>query len=122
MSPAYGRIDSSPASFLSIFIGVACALAVVLPAAPVQAQQLCVHSQGYWRTHPEEWKADSLVLGSAAVAAHTYNKRELLSLLGASAGGDASLILATQQIAALLNLAAGSNPAPAADSMARANT
>jgi hypothetical protein len=59
----------------------------------------------YWRTNPSEWSVDSLMLGG-----YEYSKAELLSLLRASANGDARIVLARELIAAKLNLASGSNP------------
>ena len=82
----------------------------------------CVRSQGYWKTHASEWPAARLVLGDAAFAAHTYQHNELLSFLSAPAGGDASLILATQLIAAKLNVANGASAAPIADWLTRADS
>jgi len=49
----------------------------------------------------------SLTLGS-----QIYTQTELLALLNTSPRGDASLILAHQLIAAKLNIANGSDPAP----------
>jgi RHS repeat-associated protein len=81
----------------------------------------CPLSQGYWKTHPHVWPVRSLVLGDAANPAHTYAKSALLILLYWPAYGDASLILAHQLIAAKLNVANGSNPAPVAAALADAD-
>jgi len=62
---------------------------------------------GFWKTHPNLWPVTSLTLGSV-----TYTQAQLLSILNSPSGGDASLILAKQLIAALLNQANGSTPAP----------
>ena len=67
----------------------------------------CPLSQGFWKTHSEAWPVNSLTLGS-----QNYSQAELLALLEAPVQGDASLILAKQLIAAKLNIANGSNPAP----------
>ena len=73
----------------------------------------CPHSQGYWKNNPDAWPVDSLTLGS-----QNYTNVELLRILqtpvgsGRGGGGDASLILAHQLIAAKLNIANGSDPAP----------
>jgi hypothetical protein len=64
-------------------------------------------SPGYWKNHPCAWPACSLTLGSK-----TYNKCELLKILKSSKGGDASMILANQLIAAKLNLLNGADPDP----------
>ena len=70
---------------------------------------VCPLSQGYWKNHPNAWPVNSLMLGS-----QTYTKAELLAILNTPGGGDASMILAVQLIAAKLNIAAGSDPTPVA--------
>lgn len=77
--------------------------AAALNAAPPAAH--CPLGQGYWKNHPSAWPVASLTLGS-----QTYAKAQLLQLLGAPVKGDASLILARQLIATLLNLGNGSAP------------
>ncbi|HEY3167718.1 MAG TPA: PKD domain-containing protein, partial [Candidatus Binatia bacterium] len=88
--------------------------------APVAADK-CPLSHGYWKNHAEAWPRSSLVLGNAAKAAHTYSQSELLSLLSANSKSDASIILAHQLIAAKLNVANGSNPAPIASTLTTAD-
>ena len=68
---------------------------------------VCPLTQGYWKNHPNAWPVNSLMLGS-----QTYTKAELLNILNTPVGGDASLNLAHQLIAAKLNIAAGSDPTP----------
>jgi hypothetical protein len=62
----------------------------------------------------------SLILGGK-----TYTKAQLLTILNTSVGtgknADASLILADQLIAALLNIAHGSDPTPIAATITDAN-
>jgi hypothetical protein len=60
---------------------------------------------------------NSLVLGS-----QTYTKAELLNILNTPVGGDASLNLAHQLIAAKLNIAAGSDPTPVSSTIADADS
>jgi len=60
---------------------------------------------------------NSLMLGS-----QTYTKAELLAILGTPSGGDASMILAVQLIAAKLNIAAGSDPTPISSTIAHADS
>ena len=60
---------------------------------------------------------NSLVLGS-----QTYTKAELLNIFNTPVGGDASLNLAHQLIAAKLNIAAGSDPTPIASTIAHADS
>jgi hypothetical protein len=67
----------------------------------------CPKTQGYWKNHKAAWTVTSLKLGNV-----TYNQTQLLSILGNSSLGDASVILAKQLIAAKLNIANGSNPLP----------
>jgi hypothetical protein len=64
-------------------------------------------SPGYWKNHPCAWPVSSLTLGN-----QTYTKSELLKILKMPKGGDASLILAFQLIAAKLNVLSGADPAP----------
>jgi hypothetical protein len=71
------------------------------PPPPPPPTADCTYTIGYWKTHPEAWPVDSLVLGGVL-----YDKEELLALLWAPVRGDASIILANQLIAALLNYGA----------------
>jgi hypothetical protein len=75
----------------------------------------CTFTQGYWKNHPDAWPTTSLTIGGV-----TYTEDELLVIFGTAPKGDASLILAHQLIAALLNEAAVPNP-PAAVAQAIAN-
>ena len=50
----------------------------------------------------------------------SYSKAELQTLLASASTTDASLILARQLIAAILNTANGSNPVPICDTIAQA--
>lgn len=70
----------------------------------------CTYTQGFWKTHPEAWPVDHLTIGSV-----TYDQDALLALLNTPVRGDASLALAHQLIAALLNVAAGATPIEAID-------
>lgn len=85
------------------------------------AQQICVRTPGYWQTHPQDWPADHLVLGRVDYPGHTYSQSELLVILALQARGDASVILATQLIAAKLNILQGASPLPVAEALARAD-
>ena len=58
-----------------------------------------------------------LTLGS-----QIYTKAELLAILNTPSGGDASIILAKQLIAAKLNIAAGSDPTPIASTIIHADS
>ena len=79
----------------------------------------CPRATRFWKNHPGLWPVSSLTLGS-----QTYTQAELLTILNApraSSLADASLILADQLIAAKLNMANGSNPAPIASTIADAD-
>src|SRR5262249_40144833 len=76
----------------------------------------CPLGQGFWKNHPDTWPVTSLTLGS-----QTYTQAELLALFDTPPRGDASLILAHQLIAAKLNIANGSNPAPIRSAIADAD-
>src|SRR5262249_3006081 len=62
---------------------------------------------------PDAWPVTSLTLGS-----QTYAQAQLLTILTTPVRGDASLILADQLIAAKLNIANGSAPAPVSPTIA----
>jgi uncharacterized delta-60 repeat protein len=83
------------------------------PVEPPGPGSTCPRTHGYWKTHPESWPVDSLVLGN-----QTYSKAELLSLLGLTSQTDASVTLARQLIAAKLNIASGSDPTPVVSAIA----
>ena len=87
----------------------------LLPITPATADA-CPFSQGYWKTHPAAWPVDSLMLGT-----QTYTKSELTVMLRSPPRGDASLILAHQLIAAILNVAFGVDPTPFASVLADAD-
>jgi hypothetical protein len=93
-------INASLISGLSGYSGIA-----------VQQPPRCPQPRGYWKTNPALWPVTSLVLGS-----QTYSETELLKILMTRVDSrpktDASLILADQLIAAKLNIANGSDPAP----------
>src|SRR5262249_21793583 len=75
----------------------------------------CPLGQGFWKNHSDTWPVTSLTLGS-----QTYTQAELLALFDTPPRGDASLILAHQLIAAKLNIANGSKPAPIRSAIADA--
>jgi len=68
------------------------------------APEGCTLTQGYWKNHAEDWPLSTLTLGS-----HSYTQSDLLTILHTPPRGDASLILAHQLIAALLNVASGAS-------------
>jgi hypothetical protein len=76
----------------------------------------CPLTQGFWKNHPAAWPVSSLTLGTV-----TYTEAQLITILKTPVAGDASLILADQLIAAMLNVANGSNPAPISATITDAN-
>jgi hypothetical protein len=56
------------------------------------------------------------------LGSQTYTKAELLAILNTPSGGDASIILAKQLIAAKLNIAAGSDPTPISSTITHADS
>jgi len=77
----------------------------------------CPLSKEFWEEHTKSWPVTSPKLGS-----QTYTAAELRTLIKNMSSSDASLILARRLIATLLNLANGSNPAPAAAALADAQS
>jgi len=69
----------------------------------------CTYTQGYWKTHPEAWPVDNLLLGTV-----NYTKAQLLQIFNQPARGNGLIILAHQLIAAKLNILQGANPTPVA--------
>jgi YVTN family beta-propeller protein len=76
----------------------------------------CPLSQGFWKNRPNTWPGTALNLGS-----QTYTHSEVVTLFDTPPGGDASLILAHELIAARLNIANGSNPGPISRTIADAD-
>lgn len=79
----------------------------VAPECGLGAPTSCPRSQGYWRTHQSLWPVNSLTVGC-----RTYSMTQLVALMNMPPRGDASVILAKQLIAALLNVANNSNNWP----------
>jgi len=77
----------------------------------------CPQATGFVKNHPEVWALGSLTLGS-----EPYTLAELLTILDTPVEGDASLILARALIAAKLNIASGSDPAPIASTVTDADS
>src|SRR5262249_30515684 len=111
-------IDSSPGALTAISgspfpAGGAPRSIAITPSLVTFA---CPLGQGFWKNRPDTWPVTSLTLGS-----QTYTQAELLALFDTPPRGDASLILAHQLIAAKLNIANGSNPAPIRSAIADAD-
>lgn len=76
----------------------------------------CPQPKDYWKGNPGLWPSATLTLG-----AQTYPAAGLMAILKTPAKADASLILAYQLIAAKLNVANGSDPAPVAAAISTAD-
>lgn len=62
----------------------------------------CVLDLTFWRDNPDAWPTTEL-----SIANHPYQSDELLRMLRGHSGGDASVRLARQLVAAYLNVASG---------------
>src|SRR5262245_27809273 len=80
---------------------------IAIPTVPARVGTQCPEGAGFWKTHADAWPLPALTLGS-----QTYTQAELLALLNMPVRGDASVILATQLLAAKLNGAAAGDPTP----------
>jgi hypothetical protein len=91
---------------------------MVLWTAPAFAWAVgkCTLTQGFWKNHPDDWPVTSLTLGTV-----TYTEAQLITILKTPVAGDASLDLAHQLIAAMLNVANGSDPGPISATITDAN-
>jgi hypothetical protein len=105
---------SSWTFFILLIITVA--LSVWVSSVKAQtATAACPLGQGFWK-NTSVWPVTELTLGS-----QTYTQAELLILFNTPVGGDASLNLAHQLIAATLNVANGGDPVVANAVIAQAN-
>ncbi len=68
-------------------------------------QNDCVHSQGYWKEHPDAWPVSNLRLGNII-----YTKTQLLAIWNTPAAGNGLISLAHQLMAAKLNIIGGAIP------------
>ena len=98
----------------SVRQGVAATALLVLTSAaitsltsnPAYANE-CPLTQGFWKNHPDDW--DGAITSGLSIGGKTYTQMQLLTILETPpSGGDASLILAHQLIAAKLNVLTGS--------------
>lgn len=91
-------------------------LSVLVGSVRAEDSTVCPHGQGYWK-NTAAWPLTELTIGN-----QTYSQAELLILFNTPVGGDASLNLAHQLIAATLNVASGGDPIVASGVIAQANT
>ena len=101
----------------SVRQGVAATALLVLTSAAITSltstpayANLCPLTQGFWKNHPNAWVDENGVpITSLTIGGQTYTQMQLLTILETPpSGGDASLILAHQLIAAELNVKTGS--------------
>lgn len=79
-----------------------------LSSVPAYAND-CPLTQGFWKNHPNAWPGFCRTGGSClTLGCQSYTEAELLTILQTPVGGDASLNLAHQEIAAHLNILTGS--------------
>jgi hypothetical protein len=76
----------------------------------------CTYTIGYWKTHPEDWPVDEIVIGTKTLSA-----KKAMAILWTPPKGDPRIILAHQLIAAKLNIANGADPTDVADTIAQAD-
>lgn len=95
--------------------GTALAIEDIIAACGSSANE-CPLTQGFWKNHPEDWPVTDLTIGGMF-----YTAGELLTILQTPPKkGNSYLILGHQVIAALLNIAKGSDPSVIADTLADA--
>lgn len=86
------------------------------PVAEIETSQTSQpFGQGFWKNNPGAWPVTSLTIGG-----QTYSQTQLLTVLNIPPRGNATLILADQLIACLLNIANGCAAAPVATIVADA--
>jgi hypothetical protein len=93
---------------LRVLAVVAATMTILITGAvPMFAQGTCPPlTQGYWKNHTSVWQDGSgLTLGT-----NFYTNAQLETILQTPVRGDASVALAHQLIAALLNIATGTDP------------
>jgi hypothetical protein len=88
------------------------------PQASADTAKTCPPlTQGYWKNHTSVWAKQKLTLGTT-----TYTQAQAEAILQTPVGGDASVNLAHQLIAALLNImVTGTDSTPIAKTIADAN-
>jgi hypothetical protein len=96
----------APTNAAASFVWSAAVLAIANPTnPPPPTNNVCPHTQGYWKNHPAAWAVTNLVIGG-----FNYNQAALLKTLKtAPKKGNAAIILAHQLISTLLSYASGSD-------------
>jgi hypothetical protein len=101
-------------TFFALLFATLC-LSILISSVRAEDGTICPHGQGFWK-NTAVWPVTELTIGG-----QTYNQAELLILFNTPVGGDASLNLAHQLIAATLNVANGGDPVVASGVIAQAN-
>jgi len=104
-----------PSWTLFILLFAILALSVVAGGVRADDDDSCPQGQGYWK-NTATWPVTELTLGG-----QLYTQAELLILFNTPVGGDASLNLTHQLIAAILNVADGDDPVVSSGVIAQAN-
>jgi hypothetical protein len=90
---------------------------LIAGVVPMHAQTCPPFTQGYWKNHQSAWQdGTGLTLGT-----NFYANAQLETILQTPVHGDASVELARQLIAALLNIANGTTSVPIDATLADAN-
>src|ERR1022692_1508331 len=94
---------------LRVLAVTAAAMAFLIAGVvPMYAQTCPAFTQGYWKNHQSAWQdGTGLTLGT-----NFYANAQLETMLQTPVHGDASVELARQLIAALLNIANGTTSVP----------
>jgi hypothetical protein len=91
---------------------------LIVGVVPMYAQTCPAFTQGYWKNHQVAWQdGTGLTLGT-----NVYTNAQLETILRAPVHGDASMELAHQLIAALLNIANGTDATPIQTALDTANS
>jgi hypothetical protein len=103
---------------LRVFVIAATMVILISGAVPMFAQGTCPPlTQGYWKNHQSAWNDGAgLTLGT-----NFYTNTQLEGILQTPVRGDASVSLAHQLIAALLNIANGTDSTPIQGTLSDAN-
>jgi hypothetical protein len=109
------RFHHYPGWIFFVLLFAALLLSVLVGSVRGQDSTSCPHGQGYWK-NTATWPLTELTIGG-----QKYNQAELLILFNTPVGGDASLNLTHQLIAAILNVANGGDPVVASGVIAQAN-
>lgn len=114
ISESDGTTDQ-PASLSWIVGGLSVPITPPPPPPPPPLPGEGVGTPGYWKNHPDAWPVQELEVGGV-----TLTQAEAIAILDNPAKGDATNILARHLVAALLNVAAGSDPSCVVDEIAAA--